>query len=298
MSVTFAVPPSLALWRDRQGNLSWPRVTALALSLLPALWFLGRIGLHNLGARPVTTAIHFSGDWTVRLLVATLAVTPLVAALRQPRLVPMRRILGVAVFAWILAHFTLYIVDQHFNLVVVAQEIVKRIYLTIGFVALLMLAALAATSTDQAISRLGAQQWKRLHQLVYAIAILGLVHFFMQSKADVTEPTLMAGLILWLFVMRQPKRFGLTLSPAVIVACGIVAAILTACGEALYFHIKVGADFSEVFSADFDFSESLRPCWWPLIASVVFAAGVAAQRIWKGAGKSAPIATRLRDALI
>jgi sulfoxide reductase heme-binding subunit YedZ len=297
LRIPFAFPPALALWRDRQGAFSWPRAAALAIAILPALWFFGRIGLNDLGARPLTAAIHFSGLWTVRLLTATLAVTPLITALRQPRLVPMRRILGVAVFAWILVHFILFIADKSWDPAVVVQEIIKRIYLMIGFAALLMLAALAATSTDAAISRLGAARWKNLHLLIYAIALLGLVHFFMQSKADVTEPTIMAGLIVWLVTMRQPKRFGWTLSPFVILACGIVAAFVTACGEALYFHIKTGADFADVFDADLDFSDAIRPCWWPLAASLAFSLFVALHRWMKSRGKSAPLVTRLRDAL-
>ena len=222
MTASLSLKP-LVLWRDRQGAFSWPRAVALAAAALPAVWFAARALAFGLGARPLTEAIHFSGVWTVRLLLLTLAVTPLVAAIRKPRLVPMRRILGVAVFAWILVHFVLFIADKSFNLVVVAQEIVKRIYLTIGFVALLMLAALAATSTDAAVSRLGAPAWKRLHLLVHAIVLLGLIHFFMQSKADVSEPTIMAGLFVWLFLLRQPKRLGWGLSPVMVVGVGVVA---------------------------------------------------------------------------
>lgn len=287
---------SFVLWRDRQGTFSWPRATALLAAVLPVLWFAGEALLYGLGARPLTRAIHFSGLWTVRLLLLTVAVTPLIAAIRKPRLVPMRRILGVAVFAWVLAHFILFVADKSFNLTVVAQEIVKRIYLTIGFVALLLLAALAATSTDAAISRLGANAWKRLHLLIYAIVLLGLVHFFMQSKADVTEPTIMAGLFAWMFLLRQPKRMSWPLSPLVLGATGLVAAILTALGEALYFHLKVGAPFAEVLAADLDFSDGVRPPWWPLGAALLCALMLALYRLAQAQG-SKPIPRRLREAL-
>ena len=287
---------SFVLWRDRQGTFSWPRAVALAATILPALWLAGEALLYGLGARPLTRAIHFSGLWTVRLLLLTMAVTPLIAALRKPRLVPMRRILGVAVFAWVLAHFLLFVADKSFDLVVVAQEVIKRIYLAIGFVALLMLATLAATSTDTAISRFGANAWKRLHLLVYAIVLLGLVHFFMQSKADVTEPTIMAGLFAWMVLLRQPKRVSWPLSPVVLVATGLVAGIITALGEALYFHLKVGAPFAEVLSADLDFSDGVRPPWWPLGIAVVCALALALYRITRSPG-SMPIPRRLREAI-
>ena len=288
---------SFALWRDRQGAFSSPRAFALALAVLPALWFAGKLLTVGIGPRPITETIHFTGLWTVRLLAMTLAVTPLIAGTRKPRLVPMRRILGVAVFAWVLAHLALFIADKSFDLLLVASEIVKRIYLLIGFAALLMLAMLAATSTDAAISRLGASGWKRLHLLVYAIVVLGLVHFFMQSKADVTEPTIMAGLISWLLLLRLPKRFGYTVSPPVLLAVGVAAAALTAIGEALYFHIKVNAPISEVlFDADLDFSDGVRPLWWPLGAAVLCAISLAVYRLTQARAKSSPITRKLFDA--
>ncbi len=289
---------SLVLWRDRQGAFSPVRALALAVALAPALWFAGRALIYGLGPRPVTAAIHFSGDWAVRLLFVTLAITPLIVAFRKPRWVPLRRILGVAVFAWALAHFALFVVDKRYDLIVVAQEVVRRIYLTIGFVALVLLAALAATSTDSAVSRLGAQWWKRLHLLVYAIVLLGLVHFFLQSKADVTEPTIMAGLIFWLVLLRQPKKLGWTLSPLVVVGTGVAAGIVTALGEALYFHLKVGAPFADVlFDADLDFSGGPRPLWWPLAAAIVAALVIAIYK-WSNDGATAPITRKLRNALI
>ena len=288
-------PKSFVLWRDRQGTFSFPRAVALAAAILPALWFAGRAMAFGLGARPLTEAIHFSGLWTVRLLLATVAVTPLIAATRKPRLVPMRRILGVAVFAWIIVHFGLFIADKSFDLIVVGQEIVKRIYLAIGFVALLMLAALAATSTDAAVSRMGANAWKRLHLLVYAIVLFGLVHFFMQSKADVTEPVIMAGLFLWLFLLRTPKRFGWPVSPVVLVAAGVVAGGVTALGEALYFHLKVGAPVMDVLVADLDFSDGLRPLWWPLGASLLCAVALAGWRFAIAKTGPTPVRQRLRE---
>lgn len=289
---------SFVLWRDRQGTFSWQRAVALAAAALPAVWFAARALALGLGARPLTEAIHFSGLWTVRLLLLTVAVTPLIAATRKPRLAPMRRILGVAVFAWILVHFGLFIADKSFDLIVVGQEIVKRIYLAIGFAALLMLAALAATSTDAAISRMGASAWKRLHLLVYAIVLLALVHFFMQSKADVTEPTIMAGLFVWLFLLRTPKRFGWSVSPVVLVAAGIVAALVTVLGEALYFHLKVGAPAMEVLYANLDFSDGLRPFWWPLGASLLCALALTAWRFRAAVSGPSAGRPRLRELLV
>ena len=113
-----------------------------------------------------------------------------------------------------------------------------RIYLTIGFAALLGLAALAATSTDGMIRRLGARRWQRLHRLVYAIALLAVVHYCMQSKLDLWEPTIMAGLYGWLIfyrVLARPVGARSRLSLRGVAMLGVAAAVLTASGEAAYF---------------------------------------------------------------
>ena len=115
---------------------------------------------------------------------------------------------GVAAFAYALAHLSLYVVDQSYDLFHVASEIVLRFYLTIGFAALIGLATLAATSTDAMIRRLGAPNWNRLHKLVYLIAPLALLHFFLQAKANVAEPAMMTGLFFLLMLARFFTRFG------------------------------------------------------------------------------------------
>src|SRR5260370_968588 len=106
--------------------------------------------------------------------------------------------IGVAAFAYAITHLSLYTADQMFDLAKVASEIVHRIYLTIGFSAVVGLAALAATSTDGMIRRLGPRNWQRLHRLVYLIALLAVVHYCMQSKLDLWEPSIMAGIYGWL----------------------------------------------------------------------------------------------------
>ncbi len=138
----------------------------------------------------------------------SLAVSPLRRIGQWNKLIAVRRMLGVAVLAYAAAHFALYVVDQKFDIVRVASEIVLRFYLTIGFVALLGLMALGATSTDAMIRRLGAQGWNRLHGLVYVIGILALLHFMIQSKLDVSQPVLMVGLFLLLMGQRLLARVG------------------------------------------------------------------------------------------
>src|SRR5262249_7042304 len=164
-------------------------------ALLPALWIAYQAAADELGARPVTEAIHQAGDWALRFLLITLAITPAQRIFNYPRISLARRTLGVACAGYAVLHFSLYVLDQHCNLLRGGRELVCRIYLTIAALVWAGLIALASPSTDAAISRLGSERWHRLHGLVYAIAPLAAVHFFIQSKLDLYQPVLMAGFL-------------------------------------------------------------------------------------------------------
>src|SRR4029079_2603297 len=159
----------------------------------------------------------------------------------------------VAAFAYGLAHISLFIADLKVDIGKAASEIALRIYLTIGFAALLGLAALAATSTDAMVRRVGGRRWQRLHRLVYAIALLAVVHYCMQSKLDLWEPTIMAGLYAWLIVYRilaRPVGTRTRLSLRGAALLGIAVAVLTAASEAAYFWLAYGADPMLVLAAN------------------------------------------------
>ena len=118
--------------RERSGRWSPVKVVAFAASIAPALWIAYQAATDDLGARPVTEAIHQAGDWALRFLFITLAITPAQRILHYPRIILARRTLGVASASYALLHLSLYILDQHFDLFKVASEIVLRIYLLIG----------------------------------------------------------------------------------------------------------------------------------------------------------------------
>ncbi len=199
--------PRLLHWlhdpMDRQARKVFGRSRAatFALALLPALVIAYWYFTNQLGPLPIKAALRLVGDWTIRFLVITLALTPLQRVLNWPKISLIRRMLGVTTFAYALTHFTLYIVQSKFDLGFVASEIILRIYLTIGFVALIGLSLLAATSFDSAIRKLG-KKWKMIHRLIYGIAVLGLLHYFIQSKIDVSPATLMAGFFILLMIHR------------------------------------------------------------------------------------------------
>jgi methionine sulfoxide reductase heme-binding subunit len=179
----------------------WLRLVTLVGLCLPAVELAWRWYNGDLDPRPVTLATHATGDWAVVFLLLSLAMTPARALLDWAPLTQIRRRIGVAAALYAGAHFLIYVLDQKWNLAVVAGEIVKRFYLTIGFAALLVLIALAVTSTDRWQRRL-RRNWKRLHWLIYPAALVALIHFFIQSKVRIGEPAFAAGLLAWLMLWR------------------------------------------------------------------------------------------------
>ncbi len=171
----------------------------------PLVWLVcGAFGIFgvSLGADPVKTLEHECGKTALNFLLLTLAVTPVKNILGFPQLLRLRRMLGLFAFFYAVVHFSVYLVlDLELNWSTLGADIAKRPYITIGFTALLLLIPLAATSTNGMMRRLG-RRWQTLHRLVYAIAILGVWHFYWQVKRDVREPLLYAGILALLFLYR------------------------------------------------------------------------------------------------
>ncbi|WP_020179221.1 ferric reductase-like transmembrane domain-containing protein [Methylopila sp. M107] len=224
-------------------------------------------------ARPIYAAIHFSGDWAIRFLLLSLMITPFRKVWHWPRLVLTRRRVGLAALAYAAGHFLLYALDQEFVVSKIASEIALRIYLAIGLVGLIGLIALGATSWDGAVKRMGAQNWNRLHSSAYLIAGLATLHFFMQSKLDVTEPTLMWGLFGWAMGWRWLQRSGdRAVSLLWLLGLAVAAALFTALSEALWYGLATGVDPLRVLKANFTIVLGLRPCWQVLIFGLIAAA--------------------------
>ena len=270
--------------RERSGRWSPVKIVAFVGTLMPAFWIAYQGFVGELGARPITEAIHQSGDWALRLLWITLAVTPAQRILAYPRIVLARRTLGVAAACYAGLHLSLYVLDQHFDLFKVASEIVLRIYLLIGALALSGLIALGVTSTDAALRRLGSQRWNRLHRIVYGIAALATVHFFIQSKLNTYEPILMGGFLIWLLGYRVLYRRNAGVTPLHLLGLTVAAALITAVGEAVLYMFTSGVDAWRVLLAHFDLEADIRPAWW------VLAAGVAASAL--GLWRSKPARQR------
>lgn len=255
--------------REKSGRWSPEKIIAFVAACLPALWLAWRAWSGDLNAaRPVNDAIHEAGSWTVRLLLLSLAISPARRLFGAPKLINMRRTLGVAACCYAVLHLVLYMLEQKFDLAKVASEIVLRIYLTIGFVVLIGLTALAVTSTDRMIARLGAERWNALHRIVYAIAVLGIIHFLMQTKLDISESIMVAGFLFWLLGYRLVHRTIGEVTLAWRVALSFAAAALTAGAEALWYGATTGVMAWRVFAANLDWDMAPRPAHWVLIVGL------------------------------
>ncbi|MCU0758241.1 MAG: sulfoxide reductase heme-binding subunit YedZ [Steroidobacteraceae bacterium] len=178
-------------------------------SLLPLAWLLGRgfgVGGGSLGADPAEEILRTCGKTALNLLLLTLAVTPLRQIARAPQLLRLRRLLGLFAFFHAMLHLVAYVVlELQFDWPMLGEDVAKRPYITIGFVAVALLAALAATSTQRAMRRLG-RRWQRLHWGIYPAAVLGVWHYGWQVKADLREPLVYAGILALLLGWRLWKR--------------------------------------------------------------------------------------------
>jgi methionine sulfoxide reductase heme-binding subunit len=270
-------------WLDRAGQASAFKISVFALLFLPGLYVAWQLATHGY-ARPYILANHDLGDWSIRLLFVALAVTPFRQSLGLPKLIQVRRMIGVAAFCYALAHFVFFALDKSLQIWVVVREIALRYYLTIGFAGLLILLALAVTSTDGMMRRLGGKKWSALHRLVYVVGALAVVHFFIQSKADVTEPFIMGGMFLWLMLWRVMFRRGLPQRGAGmivgLVLLALVAAAAAAGAEALYYHLKIGADLTRVLATNWSIGIGLRPSWVVGGAGLAVALGAAFRPLW------------------
>ena len=176
--------------------LAGVKVAVFLLCLLPAGLIVAGLLAGSLGINPIESMIRQFGEWALRLLLITLAVTPLRQLTGAAWLVRLRRMLGLFAFTYVLLHFTAYFVfEQSARPGLVLEDVAKRPYILVGAAALILLIPLAVTSTNGWMRRLG-RRWKRLHWLVYPIAVLAVFHFFMLIKAeDYSRPLLYAGIL-------------------------------------------------------------------------------------------------------
>ena len=198
----------------------WLPWLVLLASVLPFAYVVGAIasdffeGTRHLGSNPIKAAEHFTGKWALRFLALSLAVTPAVRLLRQGWLIRYRRTFGLLAFFYACTHLVIYaVLDVELLWGDMVEDVAERLYITIGMTALVLLIPLAVTSTKGWIRRMGNKRWNALHRLVYVSSVLGLVHYWMSVKKDITEPAVfglvfaaLLGWRVWRWRTSNPKR--------------------------------------------------------------------------------------------
>lgn len=203
MSTEAATAPSL----KRVFLRRWLKPLVFAVSLVPLVLLVVRAFTDDLSANPVEFIIRYLGDWALRFLLIALAVTPVRLLTGWGEIARLRRMLGLFAFTYVVLHLLAYTgIDQGFDLAGLWEDVVKRVFITLGMAAFVMLLLLAATSTDGMIRRLGGARWRALHRLVYPAAILGVIHYFMMIKAGFQQPLIYGVVLAVLFSVRIVKH--------------------------------------------------------------------------------------------
>lgn len=186
----------------------WLKPAVFVASLAPLAWLVWHALFGYLGVNPIETVNRYLGDWALRFLLIALAVTPMRQVSGWAPVARLRRMLGLFAFFYVCLHLSSYLgLDLFFDWQALGKDIVKRRYITFGMIAFALLVPLALTSTDGMIRRLGGRRWRRLHMLVYPVAVLAVVHYWMMVKADIRQPALYAALLAVLLGYRVMARW-------------------------------------------------------------------------------------------
>jgi sulfoxide reductase heme-binding subunit YedZ len=188
-------------------RIRWNKILLFLLCLAPLFALAWRVWNEDLTANPTEFIQHFMGDWAIRLIVATLAITPLRKLLGAPGLVRFRRMIGLFAFFYACLHVLTYLwLDKLFDFPAMVKDVSRRPFITAGFAAFACLVPLALTSTAGWIRRLGGKRWQRLHRLVYVTAIAAVAHYYWLVKSDIRQPMLYATLVGLLLCWRVVSR--------------------------------------------------------------------------------------------
>ncbi|HUE23584.1 MAG TPA: protein-methionine-sulfoxide reductase heme-binding subunit MsrQ [Bryobacteraceae bacterium] len=194
-------------WK-RLASPRWLKIPVFILCLAPVIMLAWKAFHQDLGANPIEFITHATGDWTLRFLAITLAVSPLRRLLGLPQLIRFRRMLGLFAFFYGSLHFTTYLwLDKFFNFDEIVKDVWKRPFITAGFLGFVSMAPLALTSTTGWIRRLGGRRWQMLHRLIYVSAIAGVVHYYWLVKSDVRKPLFYGAIVLLLLAERAVAAF-------------------------------------------------------------------------------------------
>jgi len=246
-------------WQDR-GRFSWLKAVTLALAFVPALWIVYQVRTGQFGPVPLGGMTYWSGLWATAILLMALAVTPATTVFRWRRLIIVRRMVGVTALAYTVAHIVIYFALRFWDFVHIAHEMVVRLSLIVATVATVGLIALGVTSFDAAVRRMGAQRWNRLHNWIYVITALALLHYLL-SPGEFPEQYLLSGMFFWLMAWRVLNRRGRGADAGVLAMLAIVSCLFTALLEALWTWAYHGYPPAGTLANNFSLVLGVSPAW-------------------------------------
>ena len=182
--------------------------TVLFLLLLPSFVWISMFVNGSLGVNPIDILMDKLGEMSLRLLIFVLIISSLSNFSYLRSLQNLRRMIGLIAFYYLFLHLSCYVfLDHFFNFNFILKDVIKRPFITFGFLGFILLLPLVFTSTNNMIKKLGFKVWKKIHYLIYLVIFLGLLHFYLLTKADKTEPLIYLGIIIFLFFFRIYKKF-------------------------------------------------------------------------------------------
>jgi sulfoxide reductase heme-binding subunit YedZ len=249
-------------WQDRQRRFSALKAAAFALMLVPAIRLAYQLGNGEFGIYPLWLGglTYWSGVWATAILLMALAVTPALTILRWNGLIDVRRMIGVAALAYTIAHIIVYFALRFWNVAVIAKEMATSLSLIVATLSTLGLIALGLTSLDVAIARMGTKSWQRLHNAIYAIAALALLHVLV-SRGTYPEQYLLSGMFFWLMTWRVLDRHGHGTDAKALAILAVVSCLFTALLEVAWIWARRGYAPSETLGNNFTLVYGIPPAW-------------------------------------
>jgi methionine sulfoxide reductase heme-binding subunit len=227
---------------------------------VPAIWLMYQAGTKQFGPVPLGGMTYWSGLWATALLLMALAITPALTIVPRSRLIIVRRMIGVTALAYTIAHIIIYFALRFWNFASIANEMVTRISLIVATVATIGLIALGATSLDAAVRRMGAKGWNGLHNTVYVLTALALLHYLL-SPGEFPEQYLMSGMFFWLMVWRVLNRGGLGTDVRALATLAVASGLFTAFFEAGWAWAYRGYAPLATLAMNFSLALGVSPAW-------------------------------------
>jgi sulfoxide reductase heme-binding subunit YedZ len=257
-------------WQDRTHGFSWLKAGTFALMFVPALYLYYDFATGEFGPVPLGGLTYWSGLWATALLLLALAITPALTILRWRRLIAVRRMIGVTALAYTVAHIIIYFALRRWNFGAIANEMVTRLTLIVATVSTIGLIVLGATSLDAAVRRLGAQGWQGLHNTVYAVTGLAIIHYLL-SPGIFSDQYLMSGMFFWLTVWRLLNRRGLGTDARALAVLAVGTCVFTALLEAGWIWARHGYEPAGTLANNFSLVLGVPPTWKLLVLGLLIA---------------------------